>query len=163
MGDLREQLRKAGLVSEKELRRAKHQERVHATEVGRAGLEAQRRDAEDRARREAEAQREADRRREEERRRIREEDAARSRVEKLIRGSVLTGTSGSRRFFFETPEGRIRFLDVSDLAARRLATGSAAIVEAHGTARDEYCLIDARSASELASIAPRNLCFWSRP
>jgi uncharacterized protein YaiL (DUF2058 family) len=163
MGDLKDQLRKAGLVSEKEIKRARHQERVHATEVGRAGIEAERRETEERARRDAEERRLADRRREEERRRSREEEAARSRGEQTIRGSLLAdATGGSRRFFFETHDGAIRFLDLSDSAARKLATGTAAIIESRGLVRGDYCLIDARAASEIETLFPRIVCFWNR-
>lgn len=163
MADLRDQLRKAGLVSEKQLRQAKHQERLHAAELGHAGLEAERREREERERKEAEARREAARAREEERRRARQEEGSARRVEQLIRSCcLLDATSGTRRFFFETQDGMIRFLDVSDSGARKLATGSAAIVETRGMVRGEYCVIDARAAAELAAIDPRIFCFWNR-
>jgi uncharacterized protein YaiL (DUF2058 family) len=161
MGDLREQLRKAGLVSDKQLRQAKHEERVHATEVGHAGLEAERQAREAREREAAEARRKASREHEEALRRERAEAAARDRIRPLIlAGHIGEATGGGRRFFFETRAGQIHFLDLSDVAARRLSTGGAAIVETLGVVRGDYCLVDAGTATQLASLAPESLCFW---
>ncbi len=163
MSDLRDQLRKAGLVSEKDLRRAKHEERVHASEVGRAGLAAERRAEEERLRAEAEAQRQADRARDEDRKRREREAAARQRVAQLLAGGLIRdATAGNRRFFFVTRSGRISFLDVSDLAARRLSMGSAAIVETGGHLRREHCVLIDRAAAELAASHPEMIRFWNR-
>ncbi|MFB3908211.1 MAG: DUF2058 family protein [Candidatus Eisenbacteria bacterium] len=163
MSDLREQLRKAGLVSDKELRRAKHEERIHAAEVGKQGVEAEQKASEEKFRAELEARKKADREREAERRRREQEQARERRVSLLIlNGWVRTATAGNRRYFFAAPDGRIRFLDLSDVALRRVSFGAAAIVETQGAVRGEYAVVDDRTARELSEIAPDRLLFWNR-
>ncbi len=163
MADIRDQLKKAGLLSEKQARQAKHQERLHATAVGHSGLEAERRAEEERALAEAAARKEADRRRAEEERRREREEAASMRLGQLIRGGwIRDATAGARRFFFAADGGRIHFLDLSDIAARKLATGAAAIVETKGLVRGEYCVINERAAVEISRLHPEIVRFFSR-
>jgi len=163
MSDLREQLRKAGLVSGKQVKQAKHQDRLHASEVGHAGLQAEREERERRQREEVAAQRQADRARGEERRSREREEAGRQRVAQLIRGGWLReATAGARRFFFVTPAGKISFLDLTEVALRRLASGSAAIVATRGHVRGDFCVVADRAAEDLAGLEPGIVCFWNR-
>lgn len=163
MSDLREQLRKAGLASAAQVRQAKHQERLHAAEVGRKGLEAERLAEEARLREETKARKAADRAREEERKRCERDAEIRDRLAQLIRGGCMReATAGSRRFFFATPSGRISYLDLSDVAVRRLISGSAAIIETMGHVRGDYCVVGDRAASELAQLRPEIIVFRSR-
>jgi len=163
MSDLREQLRKAGLASEAQIRQAKHQERLHAAEVGHKGLEAERQAEDVRLRAESKARKETDRTREEDRKRREQEEQARERLSRVIRGGWLReATAGSRRFFFAAPSGRISFLDLSDVAVRRLTSGSAAIIETLGLVRGEHCIVGDRAASEIAQLSPEIIVFRSR-
>lgn len=163
MSDLRDQLRKAGLISDKQVRQAKHQERVHATEVGHKGIEAERHAEEERLRVEAEARRVADKARAEELKREQAEAAEKERLAVQIRGGwIREATAGSRRFFFETPAGRVTFLDLSDSAARRLTTGRAAIIETRGLVRGEFCVVTGQAAATLEKVDPGIIRFWSR-
>lgn len=163
MADFRDQLKKAGLLSEKQARQAKHQERLHAASVGHSGLEAERRAAEQRELAEAAARKEADRRRAEERRRREIEEAATQRLAQLIRGGWMReATAGARRFFFAAEGGRIHFLDLSDIAARKLATGVAAIVETRGLVRGEYCVVNERAAIEISRLHPEIVRYFGR-
>jgi uncharacterized protein YaiL (DUF2058 family) len=163
MSDLRDQLRKAGLATEKQLRQAKHQERIHATEIGHKGLEAERRIEEERLRSEAQARKLADRARADERKRIERDEAAQARLAQLIRGGwIREATAGSRRFFFTTRSGRISYLDVSDIALRKLTSGSAAIIETCGHVRGEYCVVTDRAAAEIAQLRGEIVLFLAR-
>jgi uncharacterized protein len=163
MSDLRDQLRKAGLVSDKQVRQAKHQDRLHRQEVGHEGLQSERADAEEAFRRQQEEQRRLDREREEGRKR---EQAEQQRAEALrtrVRGGWLReATSGARRFYFVVDGGRITYLDLSDGALRRLTGGSAAIVETRGAVRGEFCLVDGNAAQSLAREHPEIIRFWNR-
>jgi uncharacterized protein YaiL (DUF2058 family) len=161
MSDLRDQLRKAGLVSDKQVRRAKHEERVHASQVGHEGLEAERRAEEARLRAEAEERRRADKARAEEQKRRQEETEAHDRLAALIRGGwIREATAGSRRFFFETRTGRITFLDLSDTAVRRLSMGRAAIVETCGIVRGEFCVVTDKAATGIRQAQPEIIRLW---
>jgi uncharacterized protein YaiL (DUF2058 family) len=162
MSDLRDQLRKAGLVSDKQVRRAKHEERVHATQVGHEGIEAEKRAAEERLRAEAEERRQADKARAEEQKRRQAEAEERERLATLIRGGwIREATAGSRRFFFETRTGRITFLDLADSSARRLASGRAAIVESCGFVRGEFCVVTDKAAAGIRQAHPEIIRVWS--
>lgn len=163
MSDLRDQLRKAGLVSEKQLRQAKHQERVHAKEVGHAGIEAERRAEEERLRAEEEARRRADRERDENRKQ-RERDATRhERAAQIVRGGwIREAALGARRFYFVASSGRITYLDLSETVIQRLLAGTAAIVDTGRAVRGEFCVIAERAAAELAQIEPGRIRFWAR-
>lgn len=163
MSDIREQLRKAGLVSSKQVRRAKHEERLHAAEVGREGLAAERAEEETRRREEAEARRRANRAREEVARKRAEEEARIHRLGQSIRGGwIRDATAGARRFFFVTSSGRISFIDLSDMAARRVVTGGAAIAQTHGHVRGEFCVVTDRAAAEIEKLGPGTILFWNR-
>ncbi len=163
MSDIREQLAKAGLVSNKQVRQAKHQDRVHRKEVGVDGLAEERAGAERAFREQQEEKRQRDRAREEEHRR---QQAARQREEALrarIRGAWLRdATSGGRRFYFIVAGGRITYLDLSDGAVRRLLGGTAAIVDSCGAVRGEFCVIDGNGAQVLAREHGEVIRFWNR-
>lgn len=163
MSDLRDQLRKAGLVNDKQLRAAKHQDRLHRQEVGHQGLQSERTEAEEAFRRRQEEQKRLDREHEEARR---QEQAERQRIDALrtrVRGGWLReATSGARRFYFVVDGGRITYLDLSDGAIRRLSGGSAAIVETRGAVRGEFCVVDGNAAQALAREHPEIIRFWNR-
>lgn len=164
MGDLREQLRKAGLVSAKQVKQAKHQDRVHRKDVGREGLEEEKRRQEEEVRQEREEKRRQDqdleRARAEERRR--EEESTRL-LRRIQAGWVREATGGGRRFFFEAGEGRITYLDLNDGAVRRLLSGGGAIVETRGAVRGEFCVVDGATATALRRDHADVVRYWSRP
>lgn len=163
MSNLRDQLLKAGLVNASQVKRAKHEERVHRTEAGREGLEreAAERDAERRS--DVDAERAANRAREESRR-VRDAEVARERllVQRLAGGRLREGTAGARRWYFVAEGGRVTYLDLSDDATRRVQRGLAAIVVTRGHVRGEFCLVDATTAGYLSQETPDLVCFWNR-
>ncbi len=164
MGDIREQLLKAGLVSKKKARQAAHQERVHRKEVGHKGIAAEK-EEQDRIFQEKQ---EKKRRLDQERERIRREEAALRERELLKERMIRTGwirdaCGGNRRYFFETGSGRITYLDLSDQAVRRLNSGNVAVVCTGGAVRGQFCLVDSSCAASLAKDFREVLCFWNRP
>jgi uncharacterized protein YaiL (DUF2058 family) len=163
MSDLRDELRKAGLVSPKQVRQAKHQERVHRKDVGAEGLAAERAAGDEEFRRQQEEKRRKDREREGS---LRQEQAERQREEGLrarIRGGWMReATSGARRFYFVVEGGRVTYLDLSDGAVRRLLGGGAAIAESRGAVRGEFCVIDGQTALALSREHPGVIRFWNR-
>jgi uncharacterized protein YaiL (DUF2058 family) len=127
MGDLRDALKKAGLIDDKAEKRLKHEERVQKKELGREGLEAQRLkdDAERRARDE---QKRGDTKVAQQRL-----DQERQRAEKwkrllsAIESEAIRGGAGPRRFHFRDAEGHLPYLMVDDEIGRRLEAGELAI------------------------------------
>jgi len=163
MSDLREQLRKAGLVSAKQVRQAKHQERIRRKEVGQEGIEKDKADRESAFRREQEERRRRDQKIEEARKlRQAEEERILGLQNRIRAGWIREATAGARRFFFLAAEGRITYLDLADQAMRRLQNGSAAIVESRGAVRGEHCLVDASTAASLFRDHPEIVRQWNR-
>jgi uncharacterized protein YaiL (DUF2058 family) len=161
MNTLKEQLLKAGLVSKKDAKRAGHERRVEAAQVGREEME-----------RRAQAEREAAARQgEENRRRDQQEAAARlaaqqereqslhaaeraaARIEAAFRDGRVEHWEGSRAYYFVAEGTRIEFLGVSDDTARRLAEGKLAIVRT-GDSRAPYTVLLAGPALRLREAAP---------
>ena len=98
MSDLRKQLRKAGLVTDKQLRQAKHKARVHASEVGREGITAEKRAEEERLRAEQEERKRAGRERQEERKLRKQETTAGQRLTHVIQsGWIREGAAFSSK------------------------------------------------------------------
>jgi uncharacterized protein YaiL (DUF2058 family) len=162
MADLRDQLRKAGLVSEKQVRQAKHKERVHATETGRDGLADERRNDAERLRSERKERKAADRRRQKERLKQQSEEESARRLRQLIEsGSIRDAAIGTKRFFFPTRSNRITYLDLSETAVRKLICGKAAIVDLPDQSSTDFRVISDRAAGEIEQIDRSRILFWN--
>ncbi|MEZ4648414.1 MAG: DUF2058 family protein [Candidatus Eisenbacteria bacterium] len=163
MADMRDALRKAGLISEKQARQSTHQKRLHRKEVGDEGLAEEQRHKDDEFRQEQEAKRAKDRALEE-----RKAEEAREAVGKvdlvgLIRDGIVSGAMpGPKQYFFTLPGGQITFIEVNDNGGRRIASGSAAIVRSRGAVRGDYCVVDTKTAEILTKEAPDLVVEWSR-
>ncbi len=162
MADMREALRKAGLLSEKEIRQAKHRDRVRRKELGKEGIEAERREKEQRFREEQERKRREDQERQRLLEQQKAEEARRAALERLItEGDLLAREGGPRRFYFATKSGRISFLDVSDRLASRLIQGDAAIVECRGWLKREFTAVPGKVAVEIERLDPSAIVSWN--
>jgi uncharacterized protein YaiL (DUF2058 family) len=162
MGNLRDELLKKGLTSDKRARAVLHEEQARQKKLGPELAAAERAEHEEAARIAAEERRAADRRLEEERRAHAAEDRASHRAESLIlAGLIREGTSGNRRFYFVTREHTISFLELSDVAHRSLADGRAAVVESRGLVRADFCLVAAEQAAEIARLDAEQVRFWN--
>lgn len=162
MGDMKDALRKAGLVSDKEARQAAHRDRVRRKELGEEGLAAERRSLEVAEREEAERRRHEDQARDSKLRAQRAEAERDEKVTRLItEGDLLLREGGPKRFYFEAQGGRIYFLDVSDQLSRRLAQGDAAIVDARGVLRNNYTAVSGKTAAELRALDATRILFWN--
>jgi uncharacterized protein YaiL (DUF2058 family) len=162
MSDLRDQLRKAGLISDKQARQAKHKERVHADEVGREGLAEEKRREQEQRRGERQEKKQADRRREKDRLHKQRSETSDQRIQQVIRsGWIRDATIGSRRFFFPTRTGRITYLDLSEPATRKLLTGKAAIVETMGSVYGAFCVVSDKDATLIKQLDRDLIRFWN--
>jgi hypothetical protein len=162
VGDLSEELLKAGLISKKQFKQAKHDERVKKTKVGHEGLE-----KEERKRRGEQERREASRR-DKDRKRVRgeqtavEEKVTRARLKDVVKnGAVKSGVNGNRRFYFLTRDGKIPFLELNDEAARGLQFGDLAIVQIPDLKLERFVLLPKRTAAQVKEIEPELVRFWN--
>jgi uncharacterized protein YaiL (DUF2058 family) len=155
MGDLRDALKKAGLIGDKDAKRLAHEERVDRKQLGREGLEQQRqRDEADRQRRDE--QRKADTKAAQQKL-----DAQRAREERWKRlvqqldEQAQRATSGPRRFHYHEPDGHLPFVLVDDESGRRLEAGELALVRLPSTG--EVALAPRALALELTQIEPERV------
>ena len=152
MGDLRDALKKAGLIDEKADKRLKHEERVQRKELGREGLEAQKR-ADEEARRARDEQKKGDAKTAQQRL---DSDRQRSeRWKKLLsslESEALQGGSGPRRFHFQDADGHLPYLLVDDETGRRLEAGELAI--ARLPENNAAAILPRALALELAHFRP---------
>ena len=163
MQDLRDKLRKAGLATKKQARKARAEARRSEKERG--------------GQRSA-AEREAERKREYAAKREAEAAAARAQQDKLNRERALHEaeaqlcdiidkatrwrTAGERPFHFVARDQRVRRIYCGDEIARQLATGALAIVDAPHDKVRGYRVVSEAGARRLELLAPDRLLFWIR-
>ncbi len=166
---LREQMLKAGLISEKEAKQAGHQNRVQAKQTGhKEAVQAQRKTDEETARRALAEQREKDRElnlrakgdTEEKARGLNQKQRAKAAVEKALREGVLPSWEGRRDYHF-ADGGFIRSIGVSEEAARRLENGKAAIARLPGR-ENAYTVLHAGAAATLQEADPTRIAVFHR-
>ena len=164
MGSLRDELLKAKLLSEKDVQRLKHEQRVEKKTLGREGLELKKAsEAAERKREEAE-RRERDRKRELERQETRAREELRFKLRDLaLSGQLRDGIAGTRRFYFVARNGRIPFLEVSQEAGKDLEDGRLAVVEVPAKAGPtQHVLVPREIAERMAALEPESVRFLNR-
>lgn len=154
MGDLRDAFKKAGLIDDKTDRRLKHEERVQRKELGRDGLEEQKRQDEA-ARAARDEKKKADTKQAQQR--LEQERARAERWKKLLRSldEESVRASGPRRFHFRDADGHLPYLQVDDDTGRRIEAGELAILR-HPVA-DSITLVPRTLALELRQVRPELL------
>ncbi|MEZ5987590.1 MAG: DUF2058 family protein [Planctomycetota bacterium] len=161
MGDLFDELKKAKLIDEKRARNLAHEQRVERSKQG--GDRA--RDAEERRKREEFEERrsrdaEADRERERTRREGQQHDERQAELRQQVRAKALGREGeGKLRWHFETADGELPFLPVSETVARRLEAGELAIVRDPAAAYPAYVVVPRDVALALRRELPANVCF----
>ena len=160
-GSISDQLLKMGLVDEKQAKQAKHRQRQENSKKGRRGVEAARVDR--RALLEAnQAQaRQADKDRE----RGRQDEVAlreaQNRIAQIVQsGSVRGRTGGRKRFYYESRDGRVPYLELNDETVDGLDKGSIALAEEPS---GRIVLVDGDCARRIAELDPMWLALWNRP
>lgn len=158
---LRDQFKKANLISDKEARRLAHEARVERTEKGRENLDqeaaAHQRELEqiqardrDRIRREQE--------RAEAERRQREESQA---VRMLLADAKKPGP-GTVKFYFEANDGSLPWLDVSPREAQEVRAGAMCVVRSGPPGTHTYRLLALEATKRVARFLPEVIVFAPR-
>ena len=157
-GDLRDQLLKAGVVSKKQARKAAHEKRTRAKKIGRDAVETERATDKERVEAEREANRAQDRERERQREAARTARQTPLKAAQIVESGRLEGRiHGPRRFYFESRDGRVPFLEVSDETAGRLEVGRAALVE---SSEGALTIIQPDAAHKIVALDPKWLRVW---
>jgi uncharacterized protein YaiL (DUF2058 family) len=149
VGNLKDELLKAKLLSQKEGKRIAHEQRLERHAKGREAIEeeAQRRQDELRALREDQKRRtqEAQARLDAERKRA----ARHAELVELVRSHALRHVSGPRRFHFVTRQGALPFFAVDQDTCRRIEGGMLCIVEDLGARVESFALVDRPTAQRV--------------
>ena len=156
-----DQLLKMGLVDEKQAKKAKHQQRQDNKKKGRRGVEAARMDR--RAALEANRQNasQKDRARELERQEQSNRHAEQHRILQIVQSGTVKGrTGGRKRFYYESRDGRVPYLEVSDEVFDGLENGKMALAE---EPEGRISIIESQSAERIAELDPMWLALWNRP
>lgn len=160
---LRDQMLKAGLITEEQARQTAHKQRVESKRTDRKTKQ-QRQEA---ARNEVRQQQEAERARHREQSRERQQAEAQreqglqerqrrtAAIEAAYREGELGKWEGARRYYYAA-HGRVDWLMVTDDVARRLEQGQAAIVAGERNAQ-RHVPLKAAAARKLAELEPARL------
>jgi hypothetical protein len=163
MGNLRDQLKNAKLMSDKRARQLAHDERVHRKEAGREGLEKEReqRDAELRALREEDRERTAHTQAELDR--AREQAQERAACEAILQEQAFAPPGGGRqRFHFEVEGGDLPWLELDEGLARRVRAGEMCIVRSGAADAHVYRLLATDLARRVAKMLPGRVAWAPR-
>ena len=158
---LRDQFKKANLISDKDARRLAHEQRVARTEKGQPALD-----------QEAEVrQRELERLQTRERERTRGEqeriEAERKRREEVLAVRALLDDAkkpgpGAVKFYFEASDGTLPWLELSPREAQEVRAGALCVVRRGPAGTHTYRLLPLEAAKRLAKVMPEVVVFAPR-
>jgi uncharacterized protein YaiL (DUF2058 family) len=150
---LRDQLKKANLLSDKEARRLAHEARVERADKGREGL-----DAEAAARQRELEQLQASERERNRRDQERLEAERRQREELLAVQTLLAEARkpgpGPVKYYFEAADGSLPWLEVSPRDAQEVRAGSLCIVRGGAPGTHTYRLLPLEATRRVARLLP---------
>ena len=162
MGDLRDQLKKARILSDKEARRLEHEARVTRKEKGRQGLE------QERQQREAELAKLQGEQRQQTRRTQAERDRERLRQEELaacrdILARETRGTGpGNIRWYFQLDDGQLPWFEVTDQELRMLQSGMLSVARQGAAGTHVYGVLSTDLARRVVKAMPEVIVWAPR-
>lgn len=160
MGNLRDQFKKANLLSNKDAKRLAHEERVHRTETGRQGVEEEQRarqSALERLQAQEREQRRAQQAQTDAQRRDSEERAA---CEQILSQDIKRPGHGRMRFFFQTKEGYLPWLEFGEVDFKRMLSAEFAIARLGNAHAHDYGLLAVAAAKRVAKQFPDKIVWW---
>lgn len=161
MGNLRDQLKQAKILSDKDARRLAHEERVHKTAVGREGIEAERAAREQELVQLRESERVEDAKREAAIAAQRQAEAERAACEQIL-ATEVKGVGRGAPWFFELQDGRIPFVKIDELERMQLASGQLCIVRRSTGDAHDYGLLATPLATRVRAQIPTRVVWGPR-
>jgi len=158
---LRDQFKKANLLSDKEAKRLAHEARVERSEKGRESLE------QDAAQRHKELEQLAARDRERVRQQTERAEVERKRAEERAAVHALLADAkkpagGMVKFYFEAIDGSLPWLELSPREAQELRAGAVCVVRTGPPATHTYRLLPLESTKRVARMMPEVIVFAPR-
>ena len=154
MGNLRDQFKKANLLSDKEARRLAHEARIERTEKGREQIEKEQQSRQHELQQQTKQQREQTREQQqalEQERKEREEAAA---VESILAHEAKKAGPGTVKWYFATADGSLPWLEVSPQDLRQLRACMLAVVRSGPEGTHDYRLLAIEHARRVAKLRP---------
>ena len=167
MADLRDQMLKAGLISEDQAKRGAHEKRQRNKQLGRDGREQEEKARREEVRRADQQKAQQDKQRasehvdkqKEKEHAVQEKQRKQALIERALAEGALPRWEGQRTYYFRDGK-EVLYLLVIDEAARLLESGKAAIVR--GPGRTRYTVIQSGAALELVQGAPERVVTFHR-
>ena len=158
MGDMRDQLKKAKLLSKKQAKKLAHEERVERTELGQGGLEKKQTERGEQlgALREGERQksREQQRRVEAEKQASAEHAAC---LQILTEKALAPEPGGQNRWFFALEDGTLPSLALNEHQRRLLESGGLSLARSGPVGSHRYGLLERALATRVAKVFPERI------
>ena len=159
MGDLRDQLKKAGLLGKKDLKRLAHEERVKRKKEGRDAAEREKAKAREAFRKKQEEKAARDRALQEKRNQVLRKKEEVARLKALVESRKVVDRGRERKFFFVDRAGWVPYLEMGQETARLLEAGNLGIVELPWERQGVFALVPREVAHQIKVLDPECVLF----
>lgn len=155
MGDLRDALRKANVLSKKEARRLAHEERVHRSKVGREGVEQEQEQRQQELAALRDEQRQQGLKAQEELRARQQAAAELAACRDLLRKEVVpAGSPSGQPFFVQLADGTLPRLGLGPVERANLLAGALCLVRVGPPGSHDYGLLATEHARRVRETFP---------
>jgi uncharacterized protein YaiL (DUF2058 family) len=158
---LRDQLKKANLLSDKDARRLAHESRVERKEKGREQLEGEALARQQQLEAMTAQQRERTRAEQEAEGRQRQQREELAAVQALLADAKKPG-AGTVRFYFEAPDGSLPWLELAPREAQEVRAGQLCVVRSGPPSTHTYRLLPLEATRRVARVLPEVVVFAPR-
>lgn len=158
---LRDQFKKAKILSDKDARRLAHEARVERSEKGRETLEQEAKARQQEVAKLQQEEREQTRRDQERLERERREREERTAARALIAEARKPGP-GAVRFYFAATDGTLPWLELSPREAQEVRAGALCIVRSGPPGTHTYRLLGTEAGKRVKKVMPENVVFAPR-
>ena len=156
--NLRDQLKKANLISEKKAKQLAHEQRVERKEKGREQLEQEAQQRKDEVQQLRDEGRERTRKEQEALDRERKQREEQVAVQQLLESAKKPGP-GAVKFYFATREGALPWLELSSREAQEVRAGQLCVVRSGPEGTHTYRLLPADAARRVHHARPDAIAF----
>ncbi|MCR9247091.1 MAG: DUF2058 family protein [bacterium] len=156
--NLRDQFKKAKILSDKDAKRLAHESRVERTEKGHKQIEQEQKDRQQEVQRLRQEGRELSKKQQEQldrERKAREELAA----AKVLLGEARRPARGPVKFYFATNDGALPWLELSPREAQEVTAGALCIMRTGPVGTHVYGLLGIESARRVAKQLPDTVAY----
>ncbi|MSR38845.1 MAG: DUF2058 family protein [Planctomycetes bacterium] len=159
---LRDQLKKANLISDKDARRLAHEARVERTDKGVQQIEKEQQQRQQELVRLQTSDRDKTAKEQQQieaQKKLRDEAAA---VEAILANECRRPSPGPAKFYFQTDDGSLPYLEMSPRDAQQVQSGALCIVRNGPRGTHDYRLLTTELARRVFRLRPERIVFAPR-